>query len=98
MLLAELSAGAGLFDPHPAPGAVHGGIYEVSPTPDYGIADQLHSMYAERAKMEAAIGLSDVDDVIYHVMQLRREVLSAKSDARTAIDILANMTKRLDTL
>jgi hypothetical protein len=63
---------------------------------EYGLLDQLHSLYADKARLEVTIGMSDADDVIRHVMDLRREQNAARSDLHTAMDILQNVLKRLD--
>jgi hypothetical protein len=63
---------------------------------DFGLLDQLHSLYAERERMEAAIGMSDADDVIRHVMHLRREQTAARSDLETSMDVLSTVMKRLE--
>jgi hypothetical protein len=63
---------------------------------NFGLLDQLHSHYADRAKMELAIGLSDADDIIAHVMRLRREKDAARSDVATAMSMLKSVLERLD--
>jgi hypothetical protein len=63
---------------------------------EIGLIDQLHSLYADRAKMEAAIGLSDADDIIRHVLQLRREQFASHSDIATAMELLGTVKTRLD--
>jgi hypothetical protein len=84
---------------------IRAGIAPSAPRPvhessvqDFGLLDQLHSIYADRSRMETAIGLSDADDIISHVMHLRREHLAAKADVRTAMDMLASVLQRLDSL
>jgi hypothetical protein len=67
-----------------------------STAPDHGVLDQLHSLYAERARMEAVLGMSDADDVIAHVMTMRREQLAAKADVETALSVLRLVTTRLE--
>ncbi len=69
-----------------------------SSVPDLGLLDQLHSLYAERARMDATIGLSDADEIIDHVMKLRREQQAIRADVDTAVNILRLVTARLETL
>jgi hypothetical protein len=76
-----------------------GSIPVPKPTvPDHGLVDQLHSLYAERARLDAAIGLSDADEIIDHVMKLRREQQAIRADVDTAVNILRLVTARLETL
>jgi hypothetical protein len=63
---------------------------------DFGLLDQLHSLYAERERLESAIGMSDADDIIRHVLHLRREQLAARSDLETSMDVLSTVMKRLE--
>jgi hypothetical protein len=65
---------------------------------DFGLLDQLHSVYADRARMEATIGMSDADDIIQHIMQLRREHHAVRTDVRAAMDILVGVFQRLENL
>jgi hypothetical protein len=65
---------------------------------DFGLLDQLHSLYAERERLETAIGMSDADDIIRHVMLLRREQTTSRSDLETSMDVLSKTMKILEIL
>ncbi len=64
--------------------------------PDHGVLDQLHSLYAERERLESALGMSDPDEIIAHVMTMRREQLAAKADVETALNVLRLVITRLE--
>jgi hypothetical protein len=79
-----------------SPGHAMPGIVKESTVRDFGLLDQLHSLYADKDRLETAIGMSDSDDVITHVMRLRREQAAARADLETAMSILVAALKRLD--
>jgi hypothetical protein len=72
------------------------GVVKESTFRDFGLLDQLHSLYADKDRLETAIGMSDSEDVIAHIMRLRREQAAARGDLETAMSILSAALKRLD--
>jgi hypothetical protein len=98
--LAEITSAAPSWETisEPAPKSTLGAVPSMprAAAPDHGVLDQLHSLYSERARMETALGMSDADDVIAHVMTLRREQLAAKADVETALNVLRLVVARLE--
>jgi hypothetical protein len=60
------------------------------------LVDQLHTLYAEKERLEVAIGLSDGDDITRHVLAMRREQQAIRSDVEAAMAILRSVTARLE--
>jgi hypothetical protein len=60
------------------------------------LVDQLHSLYAEKERLEVVLGMSDGDDLIRHVLGLRRDRLAMQADLETALSILQSIAARLE--